>query len=52
MQNREQSTDSTQLRVGDLAPNVTLAKTTGECVTLAELFGQRRTLLVFLRHFG
>lgn len=40
------------MQVGDLAPNVTLTRTTGECVTLAELFQQRRTVLVFLRHFG
>jgi len=29
-----------------------LMRTTGECVTLAELFKHKRTVLVFLRHFG
>jgi peroxiredoxin len=38
--------------VGDLAPNAQLSRTSGECVTLAELFKHKRTVLVFLRHFG
>lgn len=41
-----------RLQVGDVAPNITLTRTNGECVTLADLLRQRRVLLVFLRHFG
>lgn len=41
-----------RVQVGDVAPNITLTKTGGECVTLAELLRQGRILLVFLRHFG
>jgi peroxiredoxin len=41
-----------KLQVGDLAPNAELRRTSGECVTLAELFRQRPAVLVFLRHFG
>ncbi|MFC1463912.1 MAG: hypothetical protein ACFLMY_03590 [Candidatus Brachytrichaceae bacterium NZ_4S206] len=48
----ERSTVGPQLQVGDIAPNITLTKTTGECITLAELLRQGRVLLVFLRHFG
>ncbi|WP_169237749.1 hypothetical protein [Candidatus Roseilinea sp. NK_OTU-006] len=43
---------SPRLQVGAVAPNITLTKTTGERVTLAELLRQGRVLLVFLRHFG
>jgi peroxiredoxin len=46
------SSISRRLAVGDLAPNMQLMRTTGECVTLAELFKHKRTVLVFLRHFG
>lgn len=48
----ERSTVGPRLHVGDIAPNITLTKTTGECVTLAELLRHGRILLVFLRHFG
>jgi AhpC/TSA family. len=41
-----------RLHVGDLAPNITLARTTGEKVTLSDLLRQGPILLVFLRHFG
>lgn len=48
----ERSAVGPRLQVGDLAPNIMLTKTTGECVTLADLLRQGRILLVFLRHFG
>lgn len=48
----EQSKIGPRLQVGDVAPNISLTKTSGECVTLAELLQQGRMLLVFLRHFG
>jgi peroxiredoxin len=41
-----------RLQVGDPAPNITLARTTGEKVTLSDLLCQGPILLVFLRHFG
>ena len=41
-----------RLQVGDPAPNITLARTTGEKVTLSDLLCQGPVLLVFLRHFG
>jgi peroxiredoxin len=41
-----------KLQVGDLAPNSELRRTSGACVTLAELFRAQPTVLVFLRHFG
>lgn len=41
-----------RLQVGDVAPDITLTKTTGERITLAELLRRGRVLLVFLRHFG
>lgn len=47
-----QSSVNPRLAVGDLAPNAQLMLATGQCVTLAELFKQKRTVLVFLRHFG
>jgi hypothetical protein len=51
-ESESQSSVSPRLAVGDLAPNAQLTRTTNECVTLAELFKQKRTVLVFLRHFG
>ncbi|BCX02445.1 MAG: hypothetical protein KatS3mg053_0383 [Candidatus Roseilinea sp.] len=48
----ERSVIGPRLQVGDLAPNITLTRTSGECVTLADLLRQGRVLLVFLRHFG
>jgi AhpC/TSA family. len=41
-----------RLHIGDLAPNITLARTTGEKVTLSDLLRRGTILLVFLRHFG
>jgi len=41
-----------RLQIGDLAPNITLARTSGETVTLSDLLRQGPILLVFLRHFG
>ena len=52
MQRVERPVHLSRLQVGDIAPNVTLTKTTGECVTLADLLRRGRILLVFLRHFG
>lgn len=48
----EQTLIGSRLKVGDLAPNAQLMRASGECVTLAELFQTKRTVLVFLRHFG
>jgi len=50
--NNDQTSIGSRLQVGDLAPNAQLIRTTGECITLAELFRHKRTVLVFLRHFG
>ena len=41
-----------RLHIGDLAPNIILARTTGEKVTLSDLLRRGPILLVFLRHFG
>jgi len=41
-----------RLQTGDLAPNITLAQTSGEKITLGDLLRQGPILLVFLRHFG
>jgi peroxiredoxin len=48
----ENQSSGPQLAVGDAAPNAELNRTTGARVTLAELYRQRPTVLVFLRHFG
>lgn len=50
--NNDQTSISSRLQVGDLAPSAQLARTNGECITLADLFHRKRTVLVFLRHFG
>jgi peroxiredoxin len=41
-----------RLQAGDPAPNIILARTSGEAITLSDLLRQGPTLLVFLRHFG
>lgn len=41
-----------QLKVHDQAPTVTLVDGTGAATALADVFGGRKTLLTFLRHFG
>jgi hypothetical protein len=40
-----------RLKAGDPAPDATITFA-GEATTLHALFQQRRTVLVFLRHFG
>jgi hypothetical protein len=47
-----QTTPATRLKAGDLAPDAAITFAGGEETTLSALFQQRRTLLVFLRHFG
>lgn len=47
-----QTNAASRLKAGDLAPDATITFAGGEATTLSALFQQRRTILVFLRHFG
>ena len=47
-----QTNTALRLKAGDLAPDTPVASAGGEEMTLGALFKQRRTILVFLRHFG
>lgn len=40
-----------RLKAGDLAPDATITQAGGDATSLSALFQQRRTILVFLRHF-
>jgi hypothetical protein len=46
-----QANTATRLKAGDPAPDAAITFA-GEETTLSALFQQRRTILVFLRHFG
>ena len=47
-----QSNAAARLKAGDLAPDAAITFNGGEETTLSALFKQRRTILIFLRHFG
>jgi peroxiredoxin len=47
-----QTQAAARLKAGDPAPDATITFAGGEETTLSALFKQRRTILVFLRHFG
>ncbi len=47
-----QTNPATRLKAGDLAPDAIITQAGGVETTLRALFNQRRTILVFLRHFG
>lgn len=47
-----QANAATRLKAGDLAPDAAIKFAGDEETTLSALFKQRRTILVFMRHFG
>ena len=42
----------TKFKIGDAAPDATVLDIRGQPVSLADLWPEGPTLLVFLRHFG